>query len=280
VNRSKSSRRLKIKQPLSEAERRAIYAEHEAAVKAEAEGQAKAREEKLEREADEYEAEKAAKLQAVEQAKVHPFTAMIPMMSDRELDALAVSITKDGQFKPIIYDADGVLVDGRCRLEACRRAGIEPRTVTLPPGADALHVSMSNNLSGKYLNTGQKAMSLAVLRPGASLSELVADSGLSKATMFEAIYVRDHMPSLVSQVMTPVITLREAYGITKQAVDIAKKETEALATLQRDAQDLAEAIRDERINLDQAMKEFQARVSKQKALRDAEKHLKDLRESA
>ena len=64
------------------------------------------------------------------------------MMNDRELDSLAVSIAKYGQKNPIIYDADGVLVDGRCRLEACRRAGVAPKTVTLPPGADTFHVGV------------------------------------------------------------------------------------------------------------------------------------------
>jgi ParB-like nuclease domain len=276
LNKSRRSRRPKVEQP-SRAEREAI-------IKARAEAQAKAREEKLEREADEYEADKA---RAAEQAAgVHPVAAILPMMSDQELDALAADIAKNGQHEPIIYDADGLLVDGRCRLEACRRAGITPKTITLQPGEDAIQVSISNNIVRGNLNLSQRAMAVAALRPEESLSELVADSGFSKATMFEAVYVRDHNPSLISLIVGGTTHLKEAYDRTKEGIDLAKKRSEALAMLQEEALDLAEAIRDERMNLSQALREFQARIDKQEALkkaehafRNAEKKLKELREA-
>jgi hypothetical protein len=275
---SKRSKRPKVESP--------SRAEREAAIKARAEAQAKAREEKLEKAADEYEAEKArAAEQAAQLPKMQPFTAMLPMMSDRELDSLATDITKNGQHEPIIYDTDGVLVDGRCRLEACRRAGIEPKAVTLPPDEDALKVWVSNNIVRQSLYPGQRAMGLAALNPETPLSELVADSGLSRGIVFEAVFVRDHQPQLISQVMTGSIQLRHAYGIAKEVVDIAKKETETFAMLERDALDLAEAIREERMNLGQAMREFKERTAKQaalrkaeNALRNAEKRVKELRE--
>jgi ParB-like chromosome segregation protein Spo0J len=262
-------------------------AEREAASKAQAEEReaqikaaVQARIEKLEKAADEYEAEKAkAAEQAATQLKVHPFTAMLPMMSDKQLDALAVSIAKNGQAEPIIYDADGVLVDGRCRLEACQRVGIKPQIIALPPGEDTFKVSWSHNMKRNNLSLSQRAMGTAALMPEMSLSELVAYSGLSRATMFQAVYVRDNDPTSISLVMSGAWHLQEAYDLTRKRADQAKKQMEAVAMIERDAPDLAEAIQDERMNIEQAMKEFQARLSKQAALRDAKKRVKELTES-
>jgi hypothetical protein len=194
------SRRPKVEsQAEREAASKAQAEEREAQIKA----AVQARREKLEREADEYEAEKAkAAEQAATQLKVHPFTAMLPMMSDKQLDALAVSIAKNGQAEPIIYDADGMLVDGRCRLEACQRVGIKPKIITLPPGEDAFKVSWSNNMKRNNLNLSQRAMGTAALMPEMPLSELVASSGLSRSIMFEAVYVRDNDPTSISLVMS------------------------------------------------------------------------------
>jgi ParB-like chromosome segregation protein Spo0J len=59
---------------------------------------------------------------------VHPYADAFPMMSDDKLDALADDIKVNGLLHPIIRDKDGRLVDGRNRLAACKRAGIEPRS--------------------------------------------------------------------------------------------------------------------------------------------------------
>src|SRR3954447_2894984 len=59
---------------------------------------------------------------------VHPAAAVLPMMSDDELDDLAADIEANGLLHPIVLDADGeLLIDGRNRLEACCRAGVEPQ---------------------------------------------------------------------------------------------------------------------------------------------------------
>jgi hypothetical protein len=291
MNRSKHSRRAEVE--LSPAEReaafikahreRAIKAQaeheaHEAAVKAQAEAEAKVREAELEKAADEHEAEKA---RAAEQLlTVHEFTLMPPMMSELELDSLAASITKIGQLHPIIYDSDGKLVDGRCRLEACRRAGIAPKTITLSPDEDPFEVWWSHNIVRGNLNLGQRAMGISIGYPKAALSELVTDAGVSRAIMFEAVYVRDNDPQLVSLVMSGGLAVRDAYDRTKKRLDQAKERAEALRMLEREAPDLSDAIKDERINLEQAIKAFKARTTKQKALREAEKRVRELRESS
>src|SRR4030095_2030460 len=91
---------------------------------------------------------------------VHPVAALFPMMSDDELDDLAADIATNGLLHPIVLDASGTLIDGRNRLEACRRAGVEPAYTTLD-GHEAAGVLLSSNVARRHLNAGQRAMAIA-----------------------------------------------------------------------------------------------------------------------
>lgn len=55
----------------------------------------------------------------------HPVADIWPLMCDAELDALAADIQESGQYLPIIR-VDGLLLDGRNRWLACKRADVEP----------------------------------------------------------------------------------------------------------------------------------------------------------
>src|SRR3954451_7878571 len=91
------------------------------------------------------------------QFDVHPAAAVFPMMSDEELDDLAADIEANGLLHPIVLDADGmVLIDGRNRLEACRRAGVEPEFRYLN-GEDQRAFIASANLNRRNMTKGQKA---------------------------------------------------------------------------------------------------------------------------
>ena len=58
---------------------------------------------------------------------VHPAADVFPMMSDYELADLGADIKLNGLREPVVYLAGGhlVLLDGRNRMEAMERAGIE-----------------------------------------------------------------------------------------------------------------------------------------------------------
>ena len=61
---------------------------------------------------------------------IHPANRIFPMMNSNELADLADSIRQNGQFQPIIIGEDEsvlYIMDGKCRLEACRIAGVEPK---------------------------------------------------------------------------------------------------------------------------------------------------------
>lgn len=57
--------------------------------------------------------------------KAHPIANVWPMLDDDKLDELADDIRQQGQLQPI-WTYDGMILDGRNRFEACRRAEIKP----------------------------------------------------------------------------------------------------------------------------------------------------------
>ena len=59
--------------------------------------------------------------------KAHPAAELFPLMDKAELKELAADIKKNGLIAGIVRDKDGVILDGRNRLAACRVAGVEPR---------------------------------------------------------------------------------------------------------------------------------------------------------
>ena len=58
----------------------------------------------------------------------HPVCALFPLMDEPQLRALTEDVRASGLLHPIVIH-EGELVDGRNRLEACHRAGVEPRRV-------------------------------------------------------------------------------------------------------------------------------------------------------
>ena len=93
-------------------------------------------------------------------SSVHEHAEYYPMLSDEQLDELAADIRENGQRDPITVTPDGVLVDGRNRLEACRRAGVEP-VVEVWDGDDVGAFVRSRN-ERRHQSTGSRAMSTAL----------------------------------------------------------------------------------------------------------------------
>jgi ParB-like chromosome segregation protein Spo0J len=103
--------------------------------------------------------------------KSHPYADLFPMMTDAELDLMAADI-KGGQRSPVILDQHGLVVDGRNRLAACERAGLEPVTEvrTFPDDRAVLAFIVSANLHRRHLSETQRAMiaaRIATMKSGA-----------------------------------------------------------------------------------------------------------------
>src|SRR4051812_25489641 len=91
--------------------------------------------------------------------EIHPVASLFPMLDDDELDDLARDIREHGLIHPIVLNTDGMLIDGRNRLEACSRARIDP-TYTIFDG-DPIPYILSSNVARRHLSQGQRAMAVA-----------------------------------------------------------------------------------------------------------------------
>lgn len=96
--------------------------------------------------------------------RIHPAASIFPMMTEEALEDLANDIRKNGQIVPIERLSNGEIVDGRNRLAACRRAGVEPWFEFVEP-VDVLAYVVSRNIARRHLTIGQRAMLAARLRP-------------------------------------------------------------------------------------------------------------------
>ena len=95
---------------------------------------------------------------------VHPAAELFPMLRGDEMRALVDDIRANGLREPLWRDKDGVLLDGRNRLAACRDAGVEPRWQTYT-GDDPVGFIVSLNIHRRHLDDGQRSMIAADLLP-------------------------------------------------------------------------------------------------------------------
>ena len=95
-----------------------------------------------------------------ETLKVHAAAEAFPMLSDAEINALAVSIVAQGLLEPIVLTAEGEVLDGRNRLLACERVNVTPTFTTFIGNPWAF--SRDKNNERRHLTTGQRAASYAL----------------------------------------------------------------------------------------------------------------------
>lgn len=90
--------------------------------------------------------------------KIHPAAEMLPLLPEAELETLAQSIRAHGLKHPIVIH-DGAVLDGRNRLLACKRAGVEPRFVEWTPaeGESPWDYVWATNAERRHLEAGTKA---------------------------------------------------------------------------------------------------------------------------
>lgn len=155
--------------------------------------------------------------------EVHPAAAVFPMLADEELAELAEDIKANGQLHSILLDGNGALIDGRNRLAACRRAGVQPRFETYD--GDPIALIVSANVSRRHLTKSQRAIALARMEqtletesPTRAAAKLIdADHML----IVRARYVLHHAPDLVEQVEAGA-SLNDAYRIAAERSRSAK----------------------------------------------------------
>lgn len=175
--------------------------------------------------------------------EIHPEAARYPMVAD--LDALAADIAENGLLDPITLDDDGMLLDGRNRLAACDRAGVEP-VFTVYEGPKLPYIQ-AKNMQRRDLTAGQKAM-IAVTSPERvesthSTRATAVIVGVSQAYIAHALIIRDHAPTLVADVINGA-PFNAAYTAAKEARRNQQQLKELHTQLTAHAPDLLDKIDD------------------------------------
>ena len=90
---------------------------------------------------------------------IHDIANQLPPLSAEDLETLVEDIDQRGQLVPAIVDEQGVLLDGRHRLIACQRLGIELRTVVFTGSEEEKRaLSRSHNDVRRHLSEIQRSL--------------------------------------------------------------------------------------------------------------------------
>jgi len=191
--------------------------------------------------------------------KVHPLADRFPMLPEDELEELARDIKENGQAHPCVLDRDGLLIDGRNRLEACRRAGIEPMFATLPEESDPVAYIISANVHRRMLTKGAQAMAVAIARPepetaGRKKAGNAPPRGeflVSSQKLSDARLVLRWCPELEDRVLSGE-SLKEAHNEAVKRRDECASREQRLARLRQKNTELAEKVDRDELILEQA----------------------------
>ena len=92
----------------------------------------------------------------------HPVADIFPMMSEREFADLCADIAEHGLREPVWLHADGRIIDGRNRYQACGKSGIAPSFRTYDGDDSGLaDFVFSLNFHRRHLTPSQSAMCAA-----------------------------------------------------------------------------------------------------------------------
>jgi hypothetical protein len=202
---------------------------------------------------------------------------VFPMLTEDELNELAVDITDNGLREPLVIaeieSEDGektmMLIDGRNRRAACEIANVEPDTRTLN-GEDPKAFVMSANIHRRHLSKGQRAMVTAMIYPDSEQGKRttsvknteVSDSYLSKARI-----VLKHTPDAAQTVVSGAVKLADAYDAAIETRDKEATKDDSLQQLRARDAELADKVVEGDLSLDEAkavcdVREKQARAAR------------------
>ena len=160
---------------------------------------------------------------------IHPYAEKFPMLSDGELDELAESIASIGLINPIVVDSAGLILDGRNRMEACNRAGVEVQTKVYE-GSDIAEFVIGCNVTRRNMSTGARAMATALVleadgrrkdgrwRRGSVVNPDIGinDGKTWQNLLNQAGVILDFKPDLAADVVAGAVTLNDAFTQAEQ----------------------------------------------------------------
>jgi ParB-like chromosome segregation protein Spo0J len=166
--------------------------------------------------------------------KAHPYAQLLPPMTAAELEALAADIAEHGLRQPVVL-YDGQVLDGRHRLLACERAGVEP-TFTEYDGDDPLGFVLSANITRRNLNPAQRAVVAARCVADTPLSsdgrkDTAARFGVGEKQLQQAKALLAEAADLVAQVEACSLSLAAAYEQLQERRSAAGRKAKDAATV-------------------------------------------------
>lgn len=198
--------------------------------------------------------------------KIHPLADAFPLMEGKDFDELVESIGGTGLIEPIVMDG-GVVIDGRNRLRACEKAGVEPRFEEYDSTFAIADYIWAKNYTRRMMTDDQKAVvvlaweeevreqnrikhvegsrlggsnSKAVNKcsqpspRGSTRKDLAEKAEVSERKIYEAQtvnrYDKEHGTNFVEGIRAGTVKLRDAYKQAKGG-DIAAKPT--LSTIEK-----------------------------------------------
>lgn len=206
--------------------------------------------------------------------EIHPVADLFPMMTDDELNDLAADIKANGLVHPIVLDENGVLIDGRNRLMACMRAGMEPQFARMN-GQDPVTFILSANIARRHMTKGQQAMAISTARKNRTIRFLVKDAakayGVSEDMLSWSNVVLRYAPELGPLVISGAKTLSDAYEEAREVKEEAEGDDAKMRRLKEDHSDLATMVQEERLTLAGAIAEANERDRQERQREEEER---------
>jgi len=174
---------------------------------------------------------------------VHPLAAiMFDSLTDDELNELAADIKANGLHHPLVIH-DGVLIDGRNRREACKRAGVVPTTEEMP-GENIAAFIIGANILRRHMTKGQIAMCTALIylyaEKGGRGKNSVINNEASAAYLSHARTVVRVRPDLAPAVRDGAMPLDTAYKTAQADIAAADSTKQRVKILRSKNVDLAD----------------------------------------
>lgn len=191
--------------------------------------------------------------------KVHPALQLFPMAAEAELLELTESIRDRGLLIPILICGDMIL-DGRARLEACRRAGVEACFHQLDEPSPTVWVVTSKTRPKDSVSRRAAigAEALPILREerrrsgrirgkGDSVEAIANAVDVNRGTIQRAVNLRTDSPRLFERVKSGAMTLedarRELAGEAPKGMDPARIATREVDANRRRMEEGLSAVR-------------------------------------
>ena len=180
--------------------------------------------------------------------KAHPIANVWPMLDDDKLDELAEDIRQQGQLQPI-WTFDGMILDGRNRFEACRRAEIKPIIMEYR-GDEPTAFAVSLNDRRRHMGKGALAAVAVELEP-----HFAADAKRRQQQAGKDHGRGQKLPEKVPEAISPKKGDGDARKAAAVSVGVNDRYVSDAKKVKAEAPEVFERLKTGKINLQDAKRE-------------------------